>query len=395
MAGSGFGVRGAHAIPEPPWRGWVAGWLGTADSASMSDAAFPGESSEVVGAGTTSRSDAELPALYKINLKTGTQERAELIEYCLENRVLGMGFGAHYFRDDVPTDFADYYASAVAKWSKRDMGPALWFYEAEPGSLVWFRDLHGRYYLGRLAGSWRLLHGPAAERLDLANVRDVEYAPVGSEAGVPGAVIRGYAAPRQWTFSRVNDYGAQAYSALLASELLGGDPPGVGMSTREVLRSLLGPLDVEDLVAAFLQDTRDYIALPARHAGSTAVYEYVLKHRGDGHIAVVQVKTGGATVPLDTLDQGVAAKWFVYTDHDQELPAFVERIPEDALIAFMESRHPRFPRSRSCGCAVSTRHRPRRVRRQWRAPVLGVMPRHSVSATPRRFLRLFRYLRSR
>jgi hypothetical protein len=203
--------------------------------------------------------------------------------------------------------------------------------------------LQGRYYLARLSGSWQLLHGALAERLDLANVRSVEYAVVGSEAGVPGAVIRGYAAPRQWAFSRVNDYGAQMYSALLASELLGGESPDVAISATEVLRSLLGPLDVEDLVAAFLQDTRDYIALSARNTTSTSVYEYVLKHRRDGHIAVVQVKTGGAAVPLKTLTSGIEAKWFVYTEAEQELPDFVERIPTQALIAYMESGAPSLP----------------------------------------------------
>jgi hypothetical protein len=141
----------------------------------------------------------------------------------------------------------------------------------------------------------------------------------------------------------VNDYGAQAHSALLGSELLGGVPPDVELSTEAILRSLLGPIDVEDLVAAYLQDKRGYIAFPARQSRSTAVYEFVLKHRRDGHTAVVQVKTGGATVPVHTLSERVADKWLVYTDHDQDLPSFVERIPRDAPIDYMESRAPSLP----------------------------------------------------
>jgi hypothetical protein len=277
-----------------------------------------------------------IPALYKIILKTDAEDRAELIEYCLTNRVLGMGWGAHYFRDDVPRDFDDYYPGAEKAWPKK-LSSVRSFHAAALGALVWFRDLQGRYYLARLIGEWRLLHGRLAEHLDLANVRDVEYAPVHSQADVPGAVIRAYAAPKQLTFCHVTDRGARAYSALLASELLGGDPPDLGLSTGDVLRSLLGPLDVEDLVAAFLQDTRDYIALPARQTKSTAVYEYILKHRRKGHIAVVQVKTGHGTVPVDTLDERTADKWFVYTAEPQELPDFVEPIRHDDLIAYMES----------------------------------------------------------
>ena len=279
----------------------------------------------------------ELPALYKINLKTDARDRAELVDYCLQKSLLGMGWGSHYFTDKLPTDFATYYRGAVKAWSRRTMGPVLAFHDATPGSLVWFRDLRGRYYLARLVGDWRLLHGESAERLDLANVRDVDYTPVGSEADVPGAVVRAYGVPRQLTFCHVNDYGAQAYSALLASELINGEPPDVELSTDAILRSLLGPLDVEDLVVAYLQDRHGYVAFPVRSGRSTAVYECVLRNRKDGHTAVVQVKTGGARVPVATLDPRVADKWFVYTDRDQELPAFVHRIKSTDIVEYMES----------------------------------------------------------
>jgi hypothetical protein len=283
-----------------------------------------------------------LPALYKMNLKTDAKDRAELIDYCLAESVLGMGWGYYQGSGHVPTDFGEYYRNVTETWE--NTGPVKWFHDASLGSLVWFRDLQGRYYLALLAGHWRLIDGPKAQRMDLANVRDVHYAPVGSEAGVPGAVLRAYAVPRQRAFNQLHDDGAIAYSALLASELLGIAAPEIQFTTRDVLRSLLGPLDVEDLVAAYLQDTREYIALPARHARSTSVYEYALKHRGDGHIAVVQVKTGGATVPVETLvADGLEAKWFVYADTAQDLPAFVERISADELVAYMDSRPAALP----------------------------------------------------
>lgn len=279
-----------------------------------------------------------LPALYKINLKTDAADRAALVDYCLENSFIGVGWGPHYFRDDRPRDFDDYYAGVIETWGSKSTGPVRWLHDAAIGSLVWFRDLKGNYYLGRLTGEWRPLHGPESERLDLANLRDIDYALIGSEAGVPGAVIRGYAAPKQWAFSHVNDDGARAYSALLAHELLGCDRPDIELTASSVLSSLLGPLDVEDLVAAFLQDTRGYIALPARHGRTKQAYEYVLKHREDGHVAVVQVKTGGATVPVATLDERTADRWYVYTDSDQELPGFVERISREALVDYMQSQ---------------------------------------------------------
>jgi hypothetical protein len=223
------------------------------------------------------------------------------------------------------------------------MGSVRAFHDAKPGSLVWFRDLRGRYYLARIVGDWRLLSGSAAEQIDLANVRDVEYVATGSEVDVPGAVIRAYGVPRQLTFCHVNDYGARAYSALIASELLRGEPPDVELSTEAILHSLLGPLDVEDLVVAYLQDRRGYVAFPVRQGRSTAVYECVLRNREDGHTAVVQVKTGGANVPVETLDSRVADKWFVFVERDQKLPSFVHRIESAELVEYMESRAPSLP----------------------------------------------------
>jgi hypothetical protein len=283
-----------------------------------------------------------LPELYKINLKTGTEHRSELIDHCVKHRVLGLGWRTEWLKR-VPRDYEDYYAAASSVWTSRQLAAVREFHDANPGSLVWFRDLQARYYLARLTGPWRPFDGDLAARLDLAMVRDVEHGKVESEASVPGAVVRGYAVPRQRAFSRVGHYGAKAYSAILASELLGGSPPEIEITPGTILRDLLGPLDVEDLVAAYLQTSRNYIALPARYAKSTAVFEYLLKHRGDGHIAAVQIKTGGQRIAIESLAKDAANKWFAYTDVDQELPSFVERIEAPDLIAFMENEPTSLP----------------------------------------------------
>ena len=206
----------------------------------------------------------ELPDVYKIHLKTAAEDRAELIGYCLEHSVIGVGWGAHCFLDagdPAPTSFDDYLKGASDVWPWHALGPVRWLHDAAVGSLVWLRDLSGSYYMARITKDWQLITGSEAERIDLGNIRQVEYRLVGSAAEVPGAVLRGYAAPRQWASNAVNDYGAQVYTALLANELFGEPAPSIPIGTHDVLGSLLGPLDVEDLVAAYLQDTRNYVAL--------------------------------------------------------------------------------------------------------------------------------------
>lgn len=304
--------------------------------------------------------DMAHPEVYRINLKTDAEDREALIKYCLERGVLGMGWGCGYFSAQPLKTFDSYWAGATRCWptaAARGQNSPRRFHDAQKDDLVWFRDLQGQYYLARLTGDWEALHGPRAEALDLGQVRAVEYRPVGSEADVPGKVIRSYAAPRQLTFCRVDDPGAETYTRLLASELFGYQPPDFDdLSTATILASLLSPFDVEDLVAAYLQDTKDYVALPARHSKNTAVYEWILKNRNDGHVAVAQVKTGNATIDVQRLNPDIADMWFAYVAADQDLPAFVHRISNDELIAYMGSGAPSLPPVVERWMRAATRH---------------------------------------
>ncbi len=286
-----------------------------------------------------------LPELYKINLKTGTSDRASLLDYCLKESVLGVGWGPHWapklFSSDAANDFDIYRAGAEKFWSRRAIGPAIALHDAAEGSLVWFRDLSSVYYLARIVGPWRLLEGVRFEEMDLANVRSVEYFEV-PEGSVPGGVIRGFASPRQLAFNRVRDEGARLYSALLASERWNTNPPEVGITTEGIL-DLLSPLDMEDLVAAYLQDTKDYLAFPARHSRSTAVYEFILSSRRDGTTAAVQVKTGNATVAEAGLSEKIADRWFVYSASGQAFSSRIETISKAELVDYIESRPAALP----------------------------------------------------
>ena len=281
--------------------------------------------------------------LYKINLNTDAVHRAELVSYSLERSVLGVGWGYHYSRT---SHLAPSMTTTVAPSDGglgRSLRRSVPFRRRRLGHSSGSAIFKGLTTFSELTGEWRLFDDPLAGRLDLGSVRDVRYALVGSEARVPGDVLRTYTLPHQRAFFRVASGPALAYSRILASKLLGTEAPSELPSTREVLAALLSPLDVEDLVAAFLQDRRDYIALPARHSKSTAVYEYVLRHRTTGEIAAVQVKTGGRGIPVETLSARTVDRWFVYTEVQQELPDFVERITAEDLASYMESGAPSLP----------------------------------------------------
>jgi hypothetical protein len=112
-----------------------------------------------------------------------------------------------------------------------------------------------------------------------------------------------------------------------------------------VVRELLHPLDVEDLVFAFLQIRHNYMVLPGSHLPNTPAYEQVLISRDDGHRAIVQVRTGGTPDKLGHLRKAAAddARAFAYSTTDKYVGKRegIEIIGEEELLEFM-SRKPQF-----------------------------------------------------
>lgn len=277
--------------------------------------------------------------VYRLHLKTAG-DRAQVIDYCLSNNVIGLGWGMQWSEGayPAPTTFSEWRKYASQMWPKKrtwEFWPVIWMHDAPMNSLVWTRDLEGIYYLGRVVGDWRYADTQLNRDLDLTSVRDVEYVRVGSEGDVPGAVVRSYS-NRGRAFQHVSDESAAWYSAYLFSELAKTEPPDWRPSLSDVVDSLLGPFDVQDLVASYLQVRQGYVALPARGTDNTLSYEYVLRHPDDGHLAVAQVKTGGQHVETDSLptDQP-GLRCFIFSPralYPSHIPESVVAIdPEDVL----------------------------------------------------------------
>jgi len=127
-------------------------------------------------------------------------------------------------------------------------------------------------------------------------------------------------------------------SVRIYDELTGKQPEPLELSQAEVVRELLHPVDVEDLVCTFLQVTRNYMVLPASHRSDTPAYEQVFISRGDGHRAIVQVKTGDTAVDLELLREaaGDDARAFAYSTTNKYAgpPGPVHIIGEHELLAF-------------------------------------------------------------
>jgi hypothetical protein len=126
---------------------------------------------------------------------------------------------------------------------------------------------------------------------------------------------------------------------------MGTQPEPLELTPADVVREMLHPLGVEDLICTFLQVRHNYIVLPGPHRPDTPAYEQVLISREDGHRAIVQVKTGHTAVDLELLRKAAAddARAYAYSTTGRYLGerGRTHIITEDELLEFA-SEQPQF-----------------------------------------------------
>jgi hypothetical protein len=90
-------------------------------------------------------------------------------------------------------------------------------HELPVGALIWARDpAGGDYYLAKVTGPWRYLHGPDAEQTGMHNVRPVEMVAFGAASNVPLAIANQFVG--SWVIQRFYSQHALHHSALLFDE---------------------------------------------------------------------------------------------------------------------------------------------------------------------------------
>lgn len=300
--------------------------------------------------------DALLPAppLYRAWLKPSDEQRAGVEAVCLPDSplgdgLIGLGWGYRYATEEHPRSdgnrWEDWERWARTRWASRETGPVRRLASAPTGAFVWTRAGDGVYYLAKLVGPIEYRDEKRFDDLDLNNVRRAQVVRIGSENRVPGSVVRSLSR-RGTAFCRVADENAARYTALLWARSA-NEEYDWAVSLDDVLRSLLSALDVEDLVAAYLQAERGWLLLPSRLSANTAAYEYVLIDPKDGRQYAVQVKTGSSSnLDLGTLagtGDGTGLDGWVLFGTDPSVftgspRADVEELSDDRLLAFMATR---------------------------------------------------------
>ena len=238
----------------------------------------------------------------RINLKTATDQREELIDFCLnrKNQCLAIGWSCVDFESD---DFSAFYNTVVeyVHGQKRRLNPALnTFKEACVNDLFWTRDLNGVYWICRVKKPAKAYLN---RELDIGAILPVEAYKFGLE--VPGQIKASFNRARGGIVQRLYYPAIIEYSKFVFNKLSGKTYYALNLDIANNVIANLPDFELEELVISYLQIVKGYYLLSNSIANkSTTVKiecQLISRDVNDVKKAVVQVKGPKAQV-LDALD---------------------------------------------------------------------------------------------
>ena len=237
----------------------------------------------------------------RINLKTATEQRKQLIDFCLhgKNQFLAIGWSCVDFTSD---DYSAFYDTVVeyVHGQKRRLNSALnIFKEARENDLFWTRDLNGEYWICRVKS---LAKAYLNKELDIGAILPVEAYAFGLE--VPGQIKASFNRARGGIVQRLQYPAITEYSKFVFNKLSGEEYYDVNLNIANNLIANLPDFELEELVISYLQIVKGYYLLSNSIANksTTVKIECQLISRDINNVkkAVVQVK-GPKAGELDAL----------------------------------------------------------------------------------------------
>ena len=237
----------------------------------------------------------------RINLKTDTNQREKLIDFCLhdKNQFLAIGWSCVDFKTD---DYSAFYDTVVAyvHGQKRRLNSALnIFKDACVNDLFWTRDLNGVYWICRVTEPAKAYLN---KDLDIGAVLPVKAYAFGLE--VPGQIKASFNRSRGGIVERLKDSTIIEYSKYVYNKLSKKDYYEVNLNIANNIIDNLPAFELEELVISYIQIVEGYYLLSNSIANkSTTVKiecQFISRDINNVKKAVVQVKAKQATA-LDAL----------------------------------------------------------------------------------------------
>lgn len=226
-----------------------------------------------------------------------------------------MGVGWPINTDSKKVEWKEYYEKAKKKYKVDGSDKGWWRAlnalknRVKADDLCWTRDLNGIYYLGRVQDdSWFYSTYQLNIKADIVNYRKCHWMKVGEIDSVPGQIVNRFI--RGGTLERIKGATMREFSKFLYNYLSDSEEYQIKQVEPDFF-SLIHSDDCEDIIGLFLQ-AKGYHIIPSSCKKSTVNYEFVLKHKEDGHKSVVQVKKGH--VDLNIGDYGALnSKVYLFT----------------------------------------------------------------------------------
>ena len=222
----------------------------------------------------------------------GKASRETTFEYCLEQKLLGVGWQVQSL--DNTQNWEDYHKKAKDKYGKVNQCAYI-HKHVKVDDLVWTRDKNKGYFLAKVVSEWEYFNSEVSinENIDIVNIFRVELlaVPIGA---VPGKVIASFRASR--ACQNIAGKSIKIYSRMLWNELSQNQYYDTSNDKFNDIFLMLDDEETEDLVFLYLQSIGWYV-VPSSRKGDTMSFEYLAINPKTGERALTQVKTGDSTVP--------------------------------------------------------------------------------------------------
>lgn len=170
----------------------------------------------------------------------------------------------------------------------------------KPDDLIWTRK-GMTFFLGKV-GEWEYRDSEEYKNEEIVNIRPYDFITVGDDTEVPGAVVTGFI--KGPTVRRVRNRHALEYSRYLFARRKNQIIPVQERTIKEGILDLIGPEDLEDVVAVYLQRTKHVVVFPTTSKKSTPGVECYGVSVDDGQLVGWSVKSGG-----DEISESAFAKF--------------------------------------------------------------------------------------
>ena len=278
----------------------------------------------------------------KINPSGGDASKEDTFQYCLDNKLLGVGWRLPGEELTATKNF-DVYEEKYGKV------PQVRYIKnnVKKGDLVWTRGVgnkhSGKHFIARVSSEWEYWNPKEVSKhdTDIVNIFRCDSIREVEADQVPGKVKSSFNG-RGNTIQRVTGKNILEESKCLWNSLSRKNVYTINKSGINLF-DMLTAEEAEDILFLYLQE-KGWRVIPNSRKGSTMKYEFLVKHPNTGELAKTQVKVGKTKLNRAEYKSG---RWFLWQLHGIYTGAEADNvtcISRDAIKEFIKSSQKWLPK---------------------------------------------------